>query len=95
MTHVSEMLLAVWVTLRQATEPITNTEIALQTRVDLRTVQRHTKYLLQLGMIDLYETSPNHLYLLSEKADKRNAAAYQRLERIAAIMEQRQRRIFE
>jgi prophage antirepressor-like protein len=94
MAHVSEMLLAVWTTLRQAEDPITNTEIAGKTRVPLRTVQRHTKYLLQLGLIDLYETRPNHLFMIAEQADKRHAGYFQRLERIAQIMEQRQRRLF-
>jgi prophage antirepressor-like protein len=94
MAHVSEMLLAVWTTLRQTEDPMTNTEIAHTARVPLRTVQRHTKYLLQLGLIDLFETRPHHLFLVAEQADKRAAGYFQRLERIAAIMEQRQRRLF-
>jgi prophage antirepressor-like protein len=94
MAHVSEMLLAVWTTLRQAEDPVTNTEIARQTRVPLRTVQRHTKYLLQIGLIDLYETRPSHLFLMAAQADKRHAGYYQRLERIAEIMAQRQQRLF-
>jgi prophage antirepressor-like protein len=94
MAHVSEMLLSVWTTLRQAEDPLTNMEIAYKTRVPLRTVQRHTKYLLQLGLIDLYETSPSHLYKIADQADKRHAASYQRLERIVQVMEQRQRRLF-
>jgi prophage antirepressor-like protein len=94
MAHVSEMLLSVWTTLRQAEDPLTNTEIARQTRVPLRTVQRHTKYLLQIGLIDLYETRPSHLFLMAEHAAKRHAGYFQRLERIAQIMDQRQRRLF-
>lgn len=94
MAHVSEMLLAVWVTLRQAEDPVTNAEIAQSTRVPLRTVQRHTKYLLQLGVIDLYETRPQHLFMLAAQAEKRAAGYYQRLERIAAIMAKRQQRLF-
>lgn len=94
MAHVSEMLLAVWTTLRQAEGPLTNTEIAAKTCVQLRTVQRHTRYLLQLGLLDLYETFPQHLFLIAEQADKRHAAYYQRLERLAAIVEQRQHRLF-
>jgi BRO family, N-terminal domain len=78
MAHVSERLLAVWATLRQAADPMTNTEMAGKTRVPLRTVQRHTKSVLQLGWIDLYETRPSHRFMIAEQADKRHAASSQR-----------------
>jgi hypothetical protein len=91
--HISEYLLAIWGTLRQATEPLTNAELARRNAMKVPTVRKWTRYLLHLGLLDLYELAPCHLFAIAPQADKRHAAYYQRLERLAAIVEQRQRHL--
>jgi hypothetical protein len=92
--HVSEHLLAVWSTLRQAAEPLTNADIQAVAHLKEGVTRKWTRYLLHLGLLDLYETAPRHLFAIAPQADKRHAAYFQRLERLAAIMEQRQQRLF-
>lgn len=87
--EVSTHLLAVWRVLRQADEPLANREIAKQAGVAGRTARAHTKYLFDLGLLDTYKLFPRHLYAVSEQAEKRHAAYWQRLERLAAIVERR------
>ena len=72
--------------LRGADEPLTNREIAIQANVALRTARAHTRYLLDLGLLDLFETFPRHLYQLADQAAKRHAAYYQRLETLSRLI---------
>jgi prophage antirepressor-like protein len=88
--EVSSHLLAVWRVLREGTEPLTNREIAQQAGVAVRTARAHTQYLLQLGLLDLYETFPRHLYQLAARAEKRQHGYYQRLEQLSHIVAARQ-----
>jgi hypothetical protein len=92
--HVSAYLLAVWVTLRQAEDPLSNAQISAKTAMKVATVRKWTRYLLHLGVVDMYETHPEHLFEIPPQADKRHAGYFQRLERLAAMLEQRQRRLF-
>jgi prophage antirepressor-like protein len=92
--HVTEYLLAVWTTLRQAQEPITNAEIARKNDMKEPVTRKWTRYLLHLGLLDMHETHPRHLFMIAEQADKRHAGYFQRLERLAAIMEKRQQRLY-
>ena len=92
--HISTYLLAVWTTLRQAEDPLSNAEISAKTAMKVATVRKWTRYLLYLGVVDMYETCPEHLFEIPPQADKRHAGYFQRLERLAAMMEQRQRRLF-
>ena len=59
MAHVSEHLLGVWRVLREAHGPLSNREIALRAGVACRTARAHTRYLLYLGLVDLYEAHYN------------------------------------
>jgi Fic family protein len=87
--EVSWHLASVWRLLRDSGEMLTNHEIAQRTGVAERTARAHTRYLLQLGLLDVHETFPRHLYVCSDAAEKRNAAAYQRITRIADVMHAR------
>jgi prophage antirepressor-like protein len=92
---ISTHLLAVWRVLRKNEEPLTNREIAHQAGVAERTARAHTKYLMGLGLLDLFETFPRHLYAISSQANKGDAYHWQRLERISEIVERRQARFLE
>lgn len=45
-----------------------------------RTVTRHAKKLVELGVFDIAEVSPAHRYRLSKFAEKRNKSYIQRLD---------------
>jgi prophage antirepressor-like protein len=92
---VSTHLLAVWRVLRKSEEPLTNREIAHEAGVAERTARAHTKYLMGLGLLDLFETFPRHLYTISSQANKGDAYHWQRLERISETVERRQARFLE
>lgn len=87
--EVSTHLLAVWTLLRDTGEWLSNQEIAQRADVAPRTARAHTRYLLYLGLIDLEETFPRHIYHISASAEKRNSGAYQRLNTIAQIVQER------
>lgn len=87
--EISEHLLSVWRVLRHAEEPLSNREIARLAGVADRTARAHTNYLLVLGLLDLYELFPRHLYAVAEQAERRHAAYWNRLEQLAAIVERR------
>lgn len=51
-------------------------------------------YLVYRGLVERYETWPFPLYEIAEEAETQHAAQVQHIERIAEVMEQRQRRLF-
>ena len=83
-------LTAVWALLRDSGEVLTNHEVAQRTGIAPRTARAHTRYLHYLGLLDLDETFPRHLYRLAEMAEQRNSGCYHRLNRIAAQIQARQ-----
>jgi hypothetical protein len=91
--HVTECQLRVWRVFRTSTDALSCQDIAAVAHVDVSTAHRHARYFLHLGLLDLYEMFPRHLYRLSPQADKRHAAYYQRLELLADIAEKRQHRL--
>lgn len=58
-------------------------EVAAHANVARRTAGNHLKRLTTLGLVDMAEVFPSHRYRVAEKADKRNIAYVQRLERAA------------
>ncbi len=88
--EVSWHLAAVWSLLYRTNETLSNHEIAQRTGIAQRTARAHTRYLLQLGMLELHETFPRHLYVVCAQAERRNAGVYQRLQKICAVIEARQ-----
>lgn len=91
--EISIQLLSVWKVLRTATEPLTNREIASMTGTARRTVRAHTRYLLQLGLLEAHELFPGHLYEIAEQAEKRHAGYWLRLEKLSALVDERTARI--
>jgi prophage antirepressor-like protein len=87
--EVSWHLAAVWSLLHRTGECLTNHEIAQRTGIAPRTARAHTRYLLQVGMLELYETFPRHLYVLSPHAAKKNAGIYQRLHYLTEVIQAR------
>ena len=77
--EVSEYLIRVWQTLKSAEEWLSNREIARRSEVSGRTSRAYTKHLLDLGLIDRLRTFPGHRFRISEQAEQRNSAVYQRL----------------
>ena len=53
-------------------------------RVPIRSILHY------LGLVDLDETFPRHLYRLAERAEQRNAGCYHRLNRLTAQIQARQ-----
>lgn len=88
--EVSTHMIAAWSVLRQATEPLTNREIAQQAGIAARTARAHTRYFRQLGLLDVIEVFPRHLYRLADQAERRQIGYYQRLEEIRQIVQARQ-----
>jgi prophage antirepressor-like protein len=93
--EISLHLVAVWRVLRDATTALDNRDIAQLSGVGERTTRAHTRYLLQLGFLDVYETFPRHLYVITQEEAIHQSAYWQRLERIAAIFEARHRLTYE
>jgi len=60
---------------------MTNADIAKAANVSKRTARLHTHRLTQLGLLDQADVYPGHRFRWSNKADKRNTAYLQRLER--------------
>lgn len=87
--EVSWHLASVWALLRDSGECLTNREIAQRTGIAPRTARAHTRYLLQLGMLDLHETFPRHLYILAEQAQNRNSGVYHRLNKLTELIQAR------
>lgn len=63
----------------------TNNEIAKAASVSDRTARAHTLRLVKLGMIDQAKVFPSHRFRWSTKADKRNAAYWERLKMAAEV----------
>jgi DNA-binding transcriptional ArsR family regulator len=86
-------LTAVWLVFRRPDLPtwLDSREIAAASNIAPRTARHHAKYLLDLGLLDMEEAFPRHLYRLSPQAVKRNPEMYQRLELHAEILKARQR----
>lgn len=59
---------------------VTSQDVAHGTGVAVRTVQKHMKRLVQLGIFDLAEVFPAHRFRLSSKANRRNVSYLQRLD---------------
>jgi prophage antirepressor-like protein len=89
--EVSWHLAAVWSLFHRTGECLTNHEIAQRTGIAPRTARAHTRYLLQVGMLEVHETFPRHLYVLSPQAATRHIGVYQRLQVLTAVIEERQR----
>lgn len=87
--EVSRHLAAAWALLRDSGECLTNREIAERTGIAPRTARAHTRYLLQIGMLDLHETFPRHLYVLAAQAQNRNSGVYRRLNTLTEIIQAR------
>jgi phage anti-repressor protein len=87
--EVSWHLAAVWSLLQRSGECLTNYEIAQRTGIARRTASAHTRYLLQLGMLEVHETFPRHLYVFSASAEQRNAGVYHRLQRLTEVIQAR------
>lgn len=65
---------------------ITNGEIAKSVSpIAERTVRKHTKRLVDLGLLDVAEVFPAHKYRLSEKAMQRNTAYTKRLQNAVEV----------
>lgn len=89
--EVSWHLASVWALLRDSGEVLTNREIAQRTGISESTAKQHTRYLRQLGMLDMHESFPRHLYLLSPQAENRNPGVYQRLQIVTRVIQERNR----
>ena len=92
--EISTHLIAVWRVLLQADEPLTNRDIARLADIGERTVRSHTRYLTQLGVVDVYEAFPRHLYRIAAQAEKRNTGYYRRLEEFRAIYDAQAQRFY-
>lgn len=88
--EVSWHLAAVWTLLQRTEECLTNREIAVRTGIAPRTARAHTRYLHQVGMLELHETFPRHLYGLAAQAAERHADVYRRLTLLAGLIQARQ-----
>lgn len=93
--HVSEHLLSIWSILRQADGPLSAQEIALQGKVTLAVVRKHTRYFVFLGLLEMFETAPRHLFQLFPDAAQRRPHYWQRLDLLMEVVANRQRRLFE
>lgn len=93
--EISLHLVAVWRVLRDAETALDNREISRLSGIGERTTRAHTRYLLQLGFIDVYETFPRHLYVVTTDEHIQQSAYWQRLEHITAIFEARHRLTYE
>jgi prophage antirepressor-like protein len=89
--EISLHRLAVWRVLRESDAPLDNRDIARLSGIGERTVRSHTRYLMQLGFLEVYETFPRHLYAIAENPNLPQTAYWQRLEKIRAIVEARHR----
>lgn len=87
--EISWHLLQVWTLLRDSQEWLSNREVAQRAGVAPRTARAHTKYLTNLGMLDVHEIFPRHLYGVSERAARHNAGVFHRLNALAAVMQTR------
>lgn len=66
----------------------TNSEIAAECKISERTVRSHTLRFVKLGILDQAEVFPAHRYKYSQKANRRNVAYLQRLERADEVFNQ-------
>ena len=91
--EISEHLTAVWLVFKRPDLPpwLDSREIAAASDIAPRTARHHAKYLLDLGLLDMEEAFPRHLYRLSPQAAKRNLGMYQRLDWHAEIIQARKR----
>jgi hypothetical protein len=64
---------------------ITSKELAKEANIAERTARAFSLKFTKLGLLDLAEVFPAHKYRLSEKASKRNAAYFGRLERAREV----------
>lgn len=64
---------------------ITSKELAKEAGIAERTARAFCLKFTQLGLVDLAEVFPAHKYRLSEKASKRNAAYFGRLDRAREV----------
>jgi DNA-binding Lrp family transcriptional regulator len=84
--EISTHELAVCAALRR--EPfrwLSNNQIASEAKISERTVRAHTRRLVELGLLDLAEVFPAHRYRWSTKAEKRNAAYLNRLDKAREV----------
>jgi DNA-binding transcriptional ArsR family regulator len=95
--EISEHLTAVWLAFKRHDLPqwLDSREIAAASDIAPRTARHHVKYLLELGLLDMEESFPRHLYRLSPQAAKRNPGMYQRLDLHAEIINARKRHTVE
>lgn len=84
-SEISLHQLKVFLTVRDAGRWVTNKEIAVASGVALRTASLHTLRFVNLGIFDQAEVFPAHHYKLSELADKRNKAMFERLEKAREV----------
>jgi hypothetical protein len=64
---------------------ITSKELAKEANIAERTARAFCLKFAKLGLVDLAEVFPAHKYRLSDKASKRNAAYFGRLEKACEI----------
>jgi prophage antirepressor-like protein len=92
--EISEQLTAVWMCFKRQDTPtwIDSRELAMLSGVTYNTARQLTTVLFRLGLLELEERHPRHLYRLAEKAAKRNPGMYQRLDLHAEIIKARKGR---
>jgi hypothetical protein len=91
--EVSAHLVRVWALARDTDDWLTSADVAHRAAVAPRTARAHLKYLLDLGLLDVLEAHPHHLYRAAPNGKSRHAAAYERLELIASVLQRRQPRL--
>jgi hypothetical protein len=85
--EISAQLANIWLALKRQDLPtwMTSKELAGYAGVASRTVRHHAKQLVDVGLLDMEDSTPR-LYRLSDGAATRNPGMYQRLDRISAIL---------
>lgn len=83
--EVSMHEVKVYRALEQAPAWVTSREIATVASIAPRTARSHALKLVRLGLVDVAEVFPGHMYRLSAKASKRNAGYLDRLKRAAEV----------
>lgn len=85
-TEVSIHLARVWRLLGTSEEWLSNREIASRTGIAQRTARAHTRYLLDIGLIERQEVFPRHLYKRCTEAERQHVRAWKHLESCTEVL---------
>ena len=83
--EISEHEIRVFLFVAKSSQWVSSKDISNGAKVAPRTARSHALKLVKLGLFDVAEVFPSHRYRLSEKAEKRNASYFIRLQKAAEI----------